>query len=77
MKTIEERVSTIMTGFAERWRWFADGPWIVLEPPRGLVAAETMQHVHRHADVHTVEAVFRATPSPGVYLRFRLRESVS
>jgi len=33
-----------------------------------------MQYVHQHADAHTVEAVFLATPSPGVYLRFRLRD---
>ena len=72
---IEKSVSAIMEAFATRWRWFCDGTWIVLEPPQGLIAAETMHHVHQSADVHTVEAVFRTTPHPGVYLRFRLREA--
>ena len=72
---IEDRVRAIMTPFAKPWRWFCDGAWIVLEPPQGLIAAETMHHVHQCADVHTVEAMFRATPNPGVYLRFRLREA--
>lgn len=72
---IEKRVRTIMESFATPWRWFCDGAWIVLEPPQGLITAETMHHVHQHADIHTVEAIFRATPHPGVYLRFRLREA--
>lgn len=71
---IEDRVKAIMTPFAKPWRWFCDGPWIVLEPPQGLIAAETLHHVHQRPDVHSVEAVFRATPSPGVYLRFRLHD---
>jgi len=72
--TVEDRVRSIMAPFAKPWRWFCDGDWIVLEPPQGLIAAETMHHVHQCTDVHTVEAVFRATPNPGIYLRFRLRD---
>lgn len=71
--TIEDRVCAIMAPFSQPWRWFCDDSWIVLEPPLRFIAAETMQYVHQHADVHTVEAIFRATPSLGVYLRFRLR----
>ena len=71
---VEDRVLSIMTPFAKPWRWFCDGAWIVLEPPQGLIAAETVHHVHQQADVHSVEAVFRSTPSPGIYLRFRLRD---
>lgn len=71
---VETRVKALMAPFAQPWRWFSVGAWIVMEPPQGLIAAETMQYVHQHADAHTVEAVFRATPSPGVYLRFRLRD---
>jgi hypothetical protein len=73
-ESVESRVRTIMAPFAQPWRWFCDGSWIVLEPPHGLIAAETMQHVRQHADVHTAEAVFRSTPSPGIYLRFHLRD---
>ncbi len=72
---VEDRVHAIMTPFAQPWRWFCEGLWIVLEPPQGLIAAETMLYVHKHAEVHSVEAVFRATPHPGVYLRFCLRET--
>ena len=71
---IEDRVKAIMTSFAKPWRWFCTGPWIVLEPPQGLIAAETLHHIQQRPDVYAVEAVFRATPSPGVYLRFRLRD---
>jgi hypothetical protein len=66
------QVQAIMTPFSQHWRWFFDGPWIVLEPPCGFIAGETMQYIHQHAHTHTVEAVFRLTPNPGVYLRFRL-----
>lgn len=68
------RVHAIMAPWARPWRWFRDGSWIVVQPPCDLIAAETIHHVHRHADVHSVEVVFRATPSPGIYLRFQLRE---
>ena len=71
--TVEDRVRAILTQFSQHWRWFSDDSWIVLEPPYGLITAETMHHVHQHADVTTVEAVFREMPYPGVYLRFRLR----
>lgn len=74
MKTVEERVHAIMEAFAVRWRWFCEGTAIVLEPPQGCIAAETMLYLHKHTGVHSVEAVFRATPHPGVYLRFCLRE---
>ena len=72
--SIEARVLAIMSPFARPWRWFSEGRWIVLEPPQGAIDAKTLWYVHQHADTHTVEAVFRATPSPGVYLRFCLRE---
>jgi hypothetical protein len=72
--SVEDRVQSITAPFAQRWRWFCDGAWVVLEPPQGFIAAETMHHVSQHPDVHTVEGVFRATPSPGIYLRFRLKE---
>ena len=74
MTTIERRVQSIMVAFSRPWRWFVDGDWIVLEAPYGFIAAETMQHINQSADVHTVEAVFRNTPHPGIYLRFRLRD---
>jgi hypothetical protein len=74
VKSVEQRVQSIMEPFARPWRWFCDGTWIVLEPPQGLIAAETMQYVFQHSDVHTVEAVFRATPHPGIYLRFHLKD---
>jgi len=73
---VEGRVQSIIAAFAQPWRWFRDGDWIVLEPPHNHVAAETIHHVSQCADVHnvhTVEAVFRSTPHLGVYLRFRLR----
>lgn len=66
------RVQAIMAPFSQHWRWFFEGPWVVLEPPYGSIAGETMQYIHQHVDTQTVEAVFRWTPSPGVYLRFRL-----
>lgn len=75
---IEKRVHAIMAAFVRPWRWFCDnawdGTWIVLEPPQGLIDATTMHYVHQCADTYSVEAVFRATPHPGVYLRFRLHE---
>lgn len=72
-----DRVQSILKSFSQPWRSFleASGPWAVLEPPQGVITAETMQHVRQHPDVHTVEAIFRSTPSPGIYLRFRLRNS--
>lgn len=72
---VKERVLMIMASFAQPWRWFCDGDWVVLEPPRGLITAETMCHVQQQVNVHSVEAVFRTTPSPGVYLRFRMRDA--
>lgn len=75
VNNVEQRVQSIMAPFAQPWRWFCDGAWIVLEPPQGLVAAETVQYLHQHADTHTVEVVFRATPHPGVYLRFQLHSN--
>ena len=72
MTNIEQRIQSIMEPFARPWRWFCDGASIVLEPPQGLVAAETVQYLHQHGDTRTVEIVFRATPHPGVYLRFQL-----
>jgi len=74
-KNVEERVQVIMSHFSRPWRWFCDDAWIVLEPPLGIITAETMSHVSQHADARAVEAVFRATPHPGVYLQFRLRAS--
>lgn len=71
---VENRVQTIMKPFAQPWRWFREGAWIVLEPPNWIIDAKTMHYVHQRPEVHTVEAVFRSTPSPGEYLRFRLRE---
>jgi hypothetical protein len=76
---IEERVKAIMAPFAKPWRWFCEpyvggGHWIVLEPPFGLIDEKTMHYVSQRADVHTVEAVFRSTPKPGIYLRFCLRD---
>lgn len=72
--SVEDRVQAILSAFVRPWRWFYEGSWIVLEPPYGLIDAATMRHVHQHPDTHTVEAVFRSTPSPGVYLRFHLHD---
>ena len=73
MKTdIERKVEDIMMPFAKHWRWFCDGPWVVLAPPYNLITAETMHYVEQHPLTTRVEAVFRSTPHAGVYLRFLL-----
>lgn len=70
----KSRVDRILVGFATPWRWFQDGRWIVMEPPHGLIAAESISYIENHDEAHTVEAVFRSTPRAGIYLRFQLRE---
>ena len=54
------------------WRWFIDNDWIVLEPHNRFVASSDMAFVATQPSAIDIEAVFRATPSPGVYLRFKL-----
>lgn len=53
---------------------FFDGPWIVISPPGGAVVLEHMTFLASLSPVvNSIEAVFRPTPTPGVYLRFRTR----
>jgi len=72
--SVEKSVQAIMTSLVTPWRWFSDGAWIVLEPPRGLISVATIHHISQSEDVHSVEAVFRATPPLRIYLRLRLRD---
>ena len=55
----------------EGWRWFIDGGYVVLEPRDRLVSFRDMAFLW-NVGTTDIEAVFRATPSPGVYLRFKL-----
>lgn len=71
---IEARVKSIMKQFTEPWRWFRDGIWIVMEPPDSVISAATMRYMLAHSQVTRPEAVFRTTPHPGIYLRFRLKD---
>lgn len=54
------------------WRWFIDGDFIVLEPSAGGIQPRHMAFLDMHTRITDVEAVFRASPSPGVYLRCKL-----
>jgi hypothetical protein len=53
------------------WRWFIDGEFIVLEPSTSIQPRH-MAFLDMHARITDVEAVFRASPSPGIYLRCKL-----
>jgi hypothetical protein len=73
---VTTRVEEIMKPFAKPWRWFRSDKCIVLEPPYGLIDIATMKYIHQLPDTHTIEAVFRATPHPGVYLQFRFHDDI-
>ena len=54
------------------WRWFIDDACIVFEPPTGSISPRAMIFLDMHTRTTDVEAVFRATPISGVYLRCKL-----
>ena len=54
------------------WRWFIDGDYLVFEPRTGTIQARDMSFLDLHARITGVEAIFRATPNPGIYLRCKL-----
>jgi hypothetical protein len=54
------------------WRWFLDGDYIVFEPSAKSIHPRDMAFLDMQPRTSDVEAVFRATPSPGIYLRCKL-----
>jgi hypothetical protein len=54
------------------WRWFIDDDYIVFEPSTGSIHPRDMAFLDMQARITDVEAVFRATPHAGIYLRCKL-----
>jgi hypothetical protein len=54
------------------WRWFLDGDYVVFEPPTCSIDPRPMIFLDMHARTTDVEAVFRVSPKPGIYLRCKL-----